>query len=73
SLPFFDTLKNITKENKDEYKWTEEAERAFQEMKKLIMDLPSLTTPTTEETLYVYLALATEAVTAVLLTKRKGK
>ncbi|GJS86116.1 reverse transcriptase domain-containing protein [Tanacetum coccineum] len=28
SLPFFDTLKNITKENKDEYRWTENAERA---------------------------------------------
>ncbi|GJZ85483.1 reverse transcriptase domain-containing protein [Tanacetum coccineum] len=73
SLPFFDTLKNITKENNDEYRWTEEAERAFQEMKKLKMDLPSLTTPTKEETLYVYLATAPEAVSFVLLTKRKGK
>ncbi|GJX06501.1 reverse transcriptase domain-containing protein [Tanacetum coccineum] len=73
TLPFFDTLKNITKENKDKYRWTEEAERAFQEMKKLKMDLPSLTTPTKEETLYVYLATAPEAVSFVLLTKRKGE
>ncbi|GJS01217.1 reverse transcriptase domain-containing protein [Tanacetum coccineum] len=29
SLPFFETLKNITKENKD-YWWTEETEHAFQ-------------------------------------------
>lgn len=33
SLPFFETLKNITKDSKDEYRWTEVAERAFQEMK----------------------------------------
>nr|GEX37714.1 protein NYNRIN-like [Tanacetum cinerariifolium] len=33
SLPFFETLKDITKENKDEYQWTENAKRAFQEMK----------------------------------------
>ncbi|GJT97777.1 hypothetical protein Tco_1093295 [Tanacetum coccineum] len=52
SLPFFKTLKNITKENKDKYSWTEEAEEAFQEMKRLIMNLPSLTTPLWKETLY---------------------
>ncbi|GJR22197.1 reverse transcriptase domain-containing protein [Tanacetum coccineum] len=47
SLPFFNTLKNITKENKHEYRWTKEAEEAFYQMKKLIMDLPSLTPPWT--------------------------
>nr|GEU33215.1 reverse transcriptase domain-containing protein [Tanacetum cinerariifolium] len=29
ALPFFDTLKNITKENKDDFRWTKEAEQAF--------------------------------------------
>ncbi|GJV27762.1 reverse transcriptase domain-containing protein [Tanacetum coccineum] len=29
ALPFFNTLKNITKENKHEYRWTPEAEEAF--------------------------------------------
>nr|GEV06772.1 reverse transcriptase domain-containing protein [Tanacetum cinerariifolium] len=43
SLPFFNTLKNITKENKHEYRWTKETEGAFQQMKNLVMDLPSLT------------------------------
>ncbi|GKE57057.1 reverse transcriptase domain-containing protein, partial [Tanacetum coccineum] len=33
SLPLFNTLKNITKENKHEYKWTIKAEEAFQQMK----------------------------------------
>ncbi|GJS65894.1 reverse transcriptase domain-containing protein [Tanacetum coccineum] len=36
---------NITKENKDKYRWTAEVEEAFQQMKKLILNLPSLTTP----------------------------
>ncbi|GJV61717.1 hypothetical protein Tco_1467817 [Tanacetum coccineum] len=73
SLPFFNTLKNITKENKHEYQWTKEAEEAFQQMKKLILDLPSLTPPWPKETLYAYLAVAAEAVNAVLLTDRKGE
>nr|GEV57564.1 reverse transcriptase domain-containing protein [Tanacetum cinerariifolium] len=64
SLPFFKTLKDITKENKDESRWTESAEKAFQEMKKVILK---------EETLYVYVAEATEAASVILLTKRKGK
>ncbi|GJV80767.1 reverse transcriptase domain-containing protein [Tanacetum coccineum] len=51
SLPFFETLKDITKENKDEYSWTESAEKAFQEMKQCIVGLPLLTTPVKEETL----------------------
>ncbi|GJU14018.1 reverse transcriptase domain-containing protein [Tanacetum coccineum] len=42
-------------------------------MKKVIVELPLLTTPKKEETLYVYLAAAAEAVSAVLSTKRKGK
>ncbi|GJU81870.1 reverse transcriptase domain-containing protein [Tanacetum coccineum] len=57
----------------DEYRWTEDAEKAFQEMKKFIVKLPLLTTPVKEETLYVYLAAAIEAVSAVLLTERKGR
>ncbi|GKD32355.1 reverse transcriptase domain-containing protein, partial [Tanacetum coccineum] len=72
SLPFFETLKDVTKENKDEYRWTKNAERAFQEMKKVIVKLSLLTTLVKEETLYVYLAAATEAVSAVLLAERKG-
>ncbi|GKE46904.1 hypothetical protein Tco_1478162, partial [Tanacetum coccineum] len=58
SLPFFNTLKNITKENKHEYKWTIEAEEAFQQMKKCIINLPSLTPPLPKETLYAYLAVS---------------
>ncbi|GKC86429.1 reverse transcriptase domain-containing protein [Tanacetum coccineum] len=73
SPSFFNTLKNITKENKHEYRWTSEAEEAFQQMKNLILDLPLLTPPWPKETLYAYLAVGTEAVSAVLLTDRKGR
>ncbi|GJV02104.1 reverse transcriptase domain-containing protein [Tanacetum coccineum] len=73
ALPFFNTLKNITKENKHEYRWTAEAEKAFQQMKRLIMSLPSLTPPFPEETLYAYLAVSGEAVSAVLLTDQNGR
>ncbi|GJV90606.1 reverse transcriptase domain-containing protein [Tanacetum coccineum] len=73
SLPFFNTLKNITKENKDEYRWTAKAEEAFQQMKKLILDLPSLTPPLPKETLYAYLAVSKEATSFVLMIDRKGK
>nr|GEV20944.1 reverse transcriptase domain-containing protein [Tanacetum cinerariifolium] len=73
SLPFFETLKDITKENKDEYCWTESTEKAFQEIKKVIVELPLLTTLVKEETLYVYVSEATEVVSVVLLAERKGK
>nr|GEW32559.1 hypothetical protein [Tanacetum cinerariifolium] len=59
------------KGKKDEYRWTESAEKAFQEMKKVIVELPLLTTPVKEKTLYVEATL--EAVSAILLAERKGK
>ncbi|GJY68257.1 reverse transcriptase domain-containing protein [Tanacetum coccineum] len=71
--PFFETLKYITKENKDNYRWMEKAENAFQELKKMILDLPALTTPLPKETLFIYLAASGEAVSAVMLVVRKGK
>ncbi|GJX53102.1 reverse transcriptase domain-containing protein [Tanacetum coccineum] len=44
-----------------------------EEIKKLIVELLLLTIPHKEETLYVYLAVATEAMSAVLLTERNRK
>ncbi|GJR74489.1 reverse transcriptase domain-containing protein [Tanacetum coccineum] len=73
ALPFFKTLKNITKENKDDYQWTEDAEPTFQEMKKLILELPTLTTPGLKEMLYVYLVASKDAISEVLVADRKGK
>ncbi|GJT50708.1 reverse transcriptase domain-containing protein [Tanacetum coccineum] len=70
SLPFLVTLKKCT--NKKDFRWTEAAEAAFLEMKKLVSELPTLTTPKKGETLMMYLAATNEAVSAVLLTERDG-
>ncbi|KAK1417533.1 hypothetical protein QVD17_26662 [Tagetes erecta] len=70
SLPFLDTLKNCI--SKKQFKWTSEAEAAFQEMKKHLAHLPTLATPMSKETLKIYLAAANRAVSAVLVVERKG-
>ncbi|GJZ41984.1 reverse transcriptase domain-containing protein [Tanacetum coccineum] len=64
------TLKKCT--NKKDFRWIKAAEAAFLEMKKLVSELPTLTTPKKGETLMMYLAVADEAVSAVLLTERDG-
>ncbi|GJR52102.1 reverse transcriptase domain-containing protein [Tanacetum coccineum] len=71
SLPFLDTLKKCT--NKKDFRWIEVAEAAFLEMKKLVSELPTLTTPKKGETLMMYLAAANEEVSAVLLTERNRR
>ncbi|GJZ43145.1 reverse transcriptase domain-containing protein [Tanacetum coccineum] len=48
-------------------------EAALLEMKKLVSELPTLTTLKKGETLMMYLATADEAVSAVLLTERDGR
>ncbi|GJZ53441.1 reverse transcriptase domain-containing protein [Tanacetum coccineum] len=52
---------------------TGEAEEAFQEIKRLIMELPTLTAPKKEEELLVYLSAANKAVSFVLLVERQGR
>ncbi|GJV51130.1 reverse transcriptase domain-containing protein [Tanacetum coccineum] len=71
ALPCLDTLKRCT--NKKDFHWTTEAEEAFQEMKKLIAELLTLTVPKNEEELMVYLSVTSEAVSVVLLVERQGK
>nr|GEV78935.1 reverse transcriptase domain-containing protein [Tanacetum cinerariifolium] len=51
----------------------QDAEMAFQELNKTILNLPSLTTPLPRETLYIYLAASQEAINAGLLAKRNGE
>ncbi|GKB58018.1 reverse transcriptase domain-containing protein [Tanacetum coccineum] len=70
-LPFFKTLTKCT--NKSNFQWTQEAEAAFKQMKKLIAELPTLTTPKEHEELIIYLAAAKEAISVVLMTDREGK
>ncbi|GJR07600.1 reverse transcriptase domain-containing protein [Tanacetum coccineum] len=71
ALPCLDTLKKCT--YKKDFHWTTEAEEAFQAMKKLIAELPTLTALKKGEELMVYLSAANEAVSAVLLVERDGR
>ncbi|GJR31835.1 reverse transcriptase domain-containing protein [Tanacetum coccineum] len=71
SLPFFKTLKKFTK--KSDFEWTQEAEVAFKQMKKLIAELPMLTAPKEKEELIIYLAATKEAISVVLMIERGGK
>ncbi|GJZ28943.1 reverse transcriptase domain-containing protein [Tanacetum coccineum] len=58
---------------KSDFQWTQEAEAAFKQMKKLIAELPTLTAPREHEELIIYLAATKEAISAVLMTDREGK
>jgi hypothetical protein len=52
------------------FSWTEEAERAFQELKHHLASLPILVAPELGELLYLYIAAATEVVSMVLVAER---
>ncbi|GJT46859.1 reverse transcriptase domain-containing protein [Tanacetum coccineum] len=72
SLPFFKTLKKCTK--KGDFQWTQEAEVACKQMKKLIAKLNAdRPTKAKIEELIMYLAATKEAISAVLMTERGGK
>ncbi|XP_076920922.1 uncharacterized protein LOC143582181 [Bidens hawaiensis] len=70
SYPFISTLRNCLK--KAQFRWTLDAEQAFQEVKKCLMELPTLTAPYAGEPLMLYLSASDIAVGAVLLTDRKN-
>lgn len=68
SLPFFKTLKGCT--DKKNFRWTKEANEAFEDMKKYITNLPTMVAPKQGETLIMYIASSKECVSAVLLAER---
>nr|XP_043639225.1 uncharacterized protein LOC122610294 [Erigeron canadensis] len=70
SLPFFKTLKGCLR--KQDFSWTEEDEKAFQDMKKFLANLPTLTAPIPGETLTLYLGASKECVNVVLLADRRS-
>nr|GEV91548.1 hypothetical protein [Tanacetum cinerariifolium] len=68
SLPFFKVLK-ICK-GKKKIHWTNEADKAFKEMKKFVQAFPKLTAPKVGETLIMYLAASKENINVTLFAKR---
>ncbi|GJU44988.1 reverse transcriptase domain-containing protein [Tanacetum coccineum] len=68
SLPFFKVLKSC--KGKKKIHWTDEADKAFKEIKKFVQALPTLTAPRAGETLTMYLAASKESINAALFAKR---
>ena len=67
-LPFFKLLRKS-----GPFSWTKEAEQAFQELKPHRVSLPILVAPEPGESLYLYIASATEAVSMVLVAERTAQ
>jgi hypothetical protein len=65
ALPFLKLMRGSSP-----FAWTEEAERAFQEMKQYLTSLPVLVAPDPGETLFLYLAATAEVISMVLVTER---
>jgi hypothetical protein len=65
ALPFFKLMRGSSP-----FAWTEEADRAFQEMKQYLTSLLVLVAPDPGETLFLYLAATTEVISMVLVTER---
>ncbi|GAU35398.1 hypothetical protein TSUD_160490 [Trifolium subterraneum] len=62
ALPLFKLLRKETT-----FEWTEECEGALQHLKRALFEPPVLTRPVEDEKLYLYLAVASEAISAVLI------
>ncbi|GJX27179.1 reverse transcriptase domain-containing protein [Tanacetum coccineum] len=68
SLPFFKVLKSC--KGKKKIHWTDEADKAFKEIKKFFQALPTLIAPRAGETLTMYLTASKESINAALFAKR---
>ncbi|KAL7589956.1 hypothetical protein Lser_V15G41281 [Lactuca serriola] len=70
-MPLFHTLKGCIEKNN--FQWTNEAEKALQRIKEALHKLPTLATPIPGETLQVYLSMSGEAISSVLAVEREGE
>nr|GFC44949.1 reverse transcriptase domain-containing protein [Tanacetum cinerariifolium] len=75
-LPSPQTIKEVQSLNEklanlnSDFRWTTEAEQAFQQLKKHLSALPMLAAPRPQEELIMYLSATHGAISAVLLTER---
>ena len=60
--PFFKALRRGP-----QFEWTSECQKVFDKLKAHIAQLPVLTSPAQGETLFIYLAVEKEAISAVLV------
>ncbi|KAL2235736.1 UNVERIFIED_CONTAM: hypothetical protein Sindi_1305800 [Sesamum indicum] len=66
SFPFF----NVLRKTKN-FKWTEECERALQDLKNYMVKPPLLMNPKEGEVLFLYLAVSDKAVSSVLVREEE--
>ena len=73
-LSFFRTLRKTLGQCAKErrFEWTPECEQAFIELKAYFMSQPLLSTPTTGEELFLYLAVSESAVSSALIREQDG-
>ncbi|KAK3007035.1 hypothetical protein RJ639_017330 [Escallonia herrerae] len=67
-LPFFKALKNIKN-----FEWTDECQTSFDKLKEYLTSPPLLSKPIPGEDLFLYLAVAESAVSAVLIREQDGR
>nr|GEV16386.1 reverse transcriptase domain-containing protein [Tanacetum cinerariifolium] len=63
-------VKSHTEAEMSDFRWTAEAEQAFQQLKQHLSELPLLVAPKPQEELIMYLSATYGAVSAVLMTER---
>ncbi|KAL0295115.1 UNVERIFIED_CONTAM: hypothetical protein Sradi_6851600 [Sesamum radiatum] len=68
SLPFFKTLRKAKT-----FEWGNPYQIAFEDLKSYLARLPLLVKPSPGETLYLYLSVAPQAVSSVLIREKQGK
>ncbi|KAL0409690.1 UNVERIFIED_CONTAM: hypothetical protein Sradi_1903400 [Sesamum radiatum] len=68
SLPFFKTLRKAKT-----FEWGTPCQLAFEELKAYLAKLPPLVKPSPGEILYLYLSVAPQAVSSVLIREEEGK
>ncbi|KAL0454707.1 UNVERIFIED_CONTAM: hypothetical protein Slati_0809900 [Sesamum latifolium] len=66
SLPFFKTLRKAKT-----FEWGTPCQLAFEELKAYLARLPLLVKPSPGDALYLYLSIAPQAVSSVLIAKKK--
>src|SRR5579883_2485065 len=65
-LPFFKILKKA-----DDFKWTDEADAAFKDLKRYLTSPPVLTAPAKKDKLLLYVAATTHVVSTVIIVERE--
>jgi hypothetical protein len=66
ALPFY----ALMKKSDDKFEWTEEADIAFAQLKKMLSTLPVLVAPKEKEPLLLYIAATHQVVSTVLVVER---